>query len=501
MPSSNAHLKIRESGLIKEIRRDIARVSGLENCIHGELLDINPQSKGLVMGFVEGQASVLLLGAYESVNIGDPAYSCLEPFSVPVGKEFFGRIVNVLGEPIDGQGPVKADAGYPIFREAPSVLRRTPITEPFETGIPMIDAMIPVGKGQRELIIGDRMTGKTSICIDAILNQKGKNVFCIYCCIGRSYSNVERVVETLRAHQALDYTLIVSATASCSSGEQYLAPYTACAMGEYLMDRGHDVFIIFDDLTKHAWIYRQISLLLERPPGREAYPGDIFYLHSQFIERAGKYNKENGGGSMTFFPIVETLQGDVTGYISSNLVSMTDGQIYLNTSLFNEGLKPAIDPSLSVSRIGSKAQTPQMRELSALLRLEFVQYQELLKVTKFKGGAGEDIAARLRHGDAMRHLFLQNRNEPYSRAKQLILLCALDQKVLDLLEREQLEHFKRHIETWVQTRDPGLYTLLQQGNLLGEAKKRLNSAMVSFFKDAQNQNTTDAEDHAGETKA
>jgi F-type H+-transporting ATPase subunit alpha len=231
MPSSNAHLKIRETGQIKEIRRDIARVSGLENCINGELLDIHAQSKGLVMGFVEGQASVLLLGAYENVNIGDPVYSRIEPLSIPVGKKFWGRIVNVLGEPVDGKGPIEADAWYPIFREAPSVLRRAPITEPFETGIAMIDAMIPVGKGQRELIIGDRMTGKTSICTDAILNQKGKNVFCIYCCIGRSYSAVERVIENLRSHQALDYTLVISATASCSSGEQYLAPYTACAMG------------------------------------------------------------------------------------------------------------------------------------------------------------------------------------------------------------------------------------------------------------------------------
>jgi F-type H+-transporting ATPase subunit alpha len=262
------------------------------------------------------------------------------------------------------------------------------------------------------------------------------------------------------------------------------------------MDPGHDVFVVFDDLTKHAWIYRQISLLLERPPGREAYPGDIFYLHSQFIERAGKYNQENGGGSMTFFPIVETLQGDVTGYVSSNLVSMTDGQIYLNTNFFNEGLKPAIDPSLSVSRIGSKAQFPQMRELSGLLRLEFVQYQELLKVTRFKGGAAEDIAARLRHGSAMRHLFLQNRNEPFSRAKQIILLYALNQKVLDVLDKEQTEYFKNHFESWIQTHDPKLHALLQQGNLPKEAKKNLDKDIIDFLKEAH----ANLKDHDRKTK-
>ncbi len=483
MPERIEAIKIREVGQIREIKKDIAKVTGLESCMNGQLVEVTRDSKGMVMGFTGGEIPVLLLGRTHEVKVGDRVYSRMEPFKIPVGGGFVGRIVNALAEPIDGAGEIAEDGRYSVFRDAPSVLERTPITETFDTGILIIDSTIPIGKGQRELIIGDRMTGKTSICTDAIINQKGKDIVCIYCCIGRAYSTLERIVETLKMGGAMDYTIVVSATASCSAGEQYLAPYTACALGEYFMDKGKHVFIVFDDLTKHAWIYRQISLLLERPPGREAYPGDVFYLHSQLMERAGKYSSECGGGSMTFFPIVETLQGDVTGYISSNLVSMTDGQIYLNTQLFNEGFKPAVDTGLSVSRIGTKAQSPAVRELSAMLRLEYIQYNELLKVTRFKTGVSDEVSLRLKHGEIITQLFMQNKNEPYPAVKEIMLLYALRKNVLDVLPRADIEDFKRRIYDFAKAMFPEMVEELSQKKELNpEMSKKLNDCIVAFFK-------------------
>lgn len=479
-------LKIREVGEIKEIKKDIAKVTGLYGCMNGQLIDITPNAKGMIMGFVQGQMPVLLLGKTNEVKVGDKVYSKMEPFKIPVGEKFLGRIVNALAEPVDGKGRIESDALAPLFDEAPSVLEREPITETFETGVLVIDAIVPIGKGQRELIIGDRMTGKVSICVDAILNQKGKDVICIYCCIGRSYPVLRRVVETLSVEGAMDYTIVVAANASSSAGEQYLAPYTACGLGEYFMDRGRDVFVVFDDLTKHAWIYRQISLLLERPPGREAYPGDIFYLHSQLMERAAKLSPEYGGGSMTFFPIVETLQGDVTGYIPSNIVSMTDGQIYLGASLFSEGVKPAVDPGLSVSRIGNKAQCPAMRELSSMLRLEYVQHKEFLKVARFKMGISEEINARLKHGEALMQLFTQNKNRPFSLGKEILLLYAFRHNVLDALTKNELDYFKDNILEFAEKKFPNLLNALsEQRELTPQIKKELNECLVAFFKDRE----------------
>ncbi|MFA5149149.1 MAG: F0F1 ATP synthase subunit alpha [Candidatus Omnitrophota bacterium] len=483
MPTRIETVKIREVGQIREIKKDIAKVTGLESCMNGQLVDITQNSKGMIMGFVAGEIPVLLLGKTDEARVGDKVYSRMEPFKIPVGENFVGRAVNALAEPIDGKGPIEPGAHYSVFRDAPSVLERIPITETFETGVLIIDSTIPIGKGQRELIIGDRMTGKTAICTDAIINQKGKDIVCIYCCVGRAYSTLERIAETLKVSGAMDYSIIVSATASCSAGEQYLAPYTACALGEYFMDKGKHVFVVFDDLTKHAWIYRQISLLLERPPGREAYPGDVFYLHSQLMERAGKLSPECGGGSMTFFPIVETLQGDVTGYISSNLVSMTDGQIYLNTQLFNEGFKPAVDTGLSVSRIGNKAQCPAVRELSAMLRLEYIQYNDLLKVTRFKTGMSDEVTMRLKRGEIITQLFLQDKNEPYPAIKEIVLLYALRKGVLDVLSRPEIEDFKRRITDFVSAAYPGLFDeLSEKKDLSPEVKKQLNDCIVAFFR-------------------
>ena len=500
--------QIREVGKIKEVKKSIAKIVGLTQCMIGQLLDITPNTKGLVMGFVEGEIIVFLLGRVEEARAGLDVSSNMQPFTIPVGEGFIGRIVNALAEPLDGKKEdvavskrvaeyvdKKSEAmtklqvsqeRYPVFRPAPSVLQRIPIEDSMETGNLLIDSMIPIGKGQRELIVGDRLTGKTTIGLDAILNQKGKDMICIYCCIGRSYASIQKVVEALKASGALEYTIVVVAHAASSSGEQYLCPYTAATLGEYFMDRGRDVFVVFDDMTKHAWAYRQLSLLLERPPGRNAYPGDIFYIHSQLMERAGKYSPEFQGGSMTFFPIVDTIQGDVTGYIPSNLISMTDGQIYLNTLLFNSGVRPAVDVGLSVSRIGNKVQCPAIKDLSSSLRLEYLRYNELVKITRFKTNVSTDVNQRLRQGEVLTQLFSQQNNDPYSLVKQIVLLYALQRKVLSTLISEEVENFKQNIFGFIENASPELIEdISKEKELTPSIKKKLDGSFVAFFRDRE----------------
>ena len=499
-------LQIREVGKIKEVKKSIAKIVGLTQCMIGQLLDITPNTKGIIMGFVEGEIIIFLLGKVEEARVGLEVYSNMQPFTIPVGEGVLGRVVNALAEPIDGknqditgsarvaeyvEGKNAPDAAfqisrnrYPVFRAAPSVLQRIPIEETFQTGNLLIDAMIPIGKGQRELIVGDRLTGKTTIGVDAILNQKSKDVVCIYCCIGRSFTSIQKVVETLKVHGALEYTVIVVAHAASSSGEQYLCPYTAATLGEYFMDRGRDVFVVFDDMTKHAWAYRQLSLLLERPPGRNAYPGDIFYVHSQLMERAGKYSPELQGGSMTFFPIVDTIQGDVTGYIPSNLISMTDGQVYLNTALFNSGVRPAVDIGLSVSRIGNKVQCPAIKELSNTLRLEYIRYNELVKITRFKANISAEVHQRLRQGEVLTQLFTQEINNPYPLTKQVVLLYALQRKVLGALVSGEVEHFKLNIYEFIEKNSPDLIKeISEKKELTSTVKKGLDDSFVAFFRE------------------
>lgn len=499
-----ATLQIREIGKVKEVKKSIAKIVGLNQCMIGQLLDITDNVKGIIIGFAEGEIIVFLLGKIEETKVGLTVQSDMLPFTIPVGEGFLGRIVNVLAEPIDGKGPIPVgpkriaayvdktgvpDAPvkrYPVFRPAPSVLQRVPIDESLETGNLIIDTMIPIGKGQRQLIIGDRMTGKTTLGVDTILNQQGKNVICIYCCIGRSRASIEKVVEVLKANKALEYTIIVVAQATSSSGEQYLSPYAACTLGEYFMDHGRDVLVVFDDMTKHAWAYRQLSLLMERPPGRNAYPGDIFYVQSQLIERAGRYSPEFQGGSMTFFPIVDTIQGDVTGYIPSNLISMTDGQIYLDTGLFNSGIRPAIDMGLSVSRIGNKVQCPIIKELSSMLRLEYLRYNELLKVTRFKANVSSEVGKRLRAGEVLVQLFTQENNNPYSLARQVIKLFALRRKVLNDLAKGEIEYFKNTIFQFASDLIPGCIKEIEERKELTESvQKELDECFVSFFKDRE----------------
>jgi F-type H+-transporting ATPase subunit alpha len=361
-------------------------------------------------------------------------------------------------------------------------MERKPVDESFETGTLILDAIIPTAKGQRQLLIGDRQTGKTTVALDAIINQRGKDVICIYCIIGKPYSSLVKVIDLLKEHDAMKYSIIVTGVASLSTGEQYLAPYTASMLGEYFMYKGKDVFVVFDDLTKHAWIYRQLSLLLERAPGREAYPGDIFYIHSQLVERAGCLNKERGGGSMTFFPIVEILQGDLTGYIPTNVISMTDGQLYFSTDLFKKGFMPAIDFGLSVSRIGNKAQWSAMREVSKTLRLDYIQYKELVKVTQMQSsGISPEAQAKLKRGEAINSLINQYRNAPVSLEAQIVYLTTLNLGLLDNLAKEQIQRFREEIHGYISKRYPQFFGELRKGKkMTDEMRGNLEKCLKDY---------------------
>lgn len=467
-------LQLKETGEVTEIKQTIAKVSGLSTCLYGQQIYFPDDAPGMVVGFTEDEASVLLLKGNQGLRAGSPVYGLREIFDIPVGDAFLGRIVNPLGEPLDGKGPIKTTDRRSIFCDAPSVLERRPVVDPLETGVKILDLMIPIGRGQRQLILGDRMTGKTTIITDTILNQKGRGVICIYCLIGKSEAALNKVLQLFEEQGALEYTIVVAATASMSPGQQYLAPYSACSIGEHFMNKGNHVLAGFDDFTRHAWIYRQISLLLERSPGREAYPGDIFYLHSQMIERAANLLPEQGSGSMTFLPVVETLQGDVTGYIPTNLISMTDGQIYLSTTLFSEGFKPAIDLGLSVSRIGSKVQWPAIKKLSGMLRLDYLQYRELEKLARVKTGGAEDIEVKLKRGRVLTEIIKQDKNRPVPNEEQVVLFHFFRQGKLDLLSLEQARIFRDNIGRWVRKARPEiLEKLAKERTLTPEIEKDL----------------------------
>src|SRR3989338_6248937 len=455
-PPQTPVFELREVGTVKSVRELIVRVTGLPSCLNGQMVEFANGARGMVMGFSEHEVQVLVFGGKGRIRAGDEVYNRGEEFHVPVGDAFLGRVVNSLGEPMDGRGPIASTERYPVFGEAPGVMERVPVNQTMETGTRILDAVIPIAKGQRQLIIGDRMTGKTTLAIDAILNQQDKGTVCIYCCTGKSYSSLVKFAALLEARGAMANTIIVSAPASTPVGEQFLSPYAACTLGEFFMRNGRDVLVVFDDLTKHSWIYRQLSLLLERAPGREAYPGDIFYIHSQLLERAAQLGKEGGGGSMTFLPVCDILQRDVTGYVPSNLVSMTDGQVYFSTDLFNKGIKPAIDFGLSVSRIGSKAQWPAMKELSGRLRLEYVQYQELLQMTQLRTNLSSEAEARLRRGETITALLTQDKHQPAAMEDQVLQLYALRAGILDQFSVEQVKRFKRGFGPLVREWSPQL---------------------------------------------
>ncbi len=438
-------IDVRQVGTITEIKRGIVKLQGLPGCVMGQLVELGPLTQGLVVGFTDEDVSLLVLGAEAELSVGQRVAVHQQPWRLGVGEALMGRIVSALGEPLDGKPVPVTDTLLPVFHDAPSVMQRIPISRQLLTGIKMIDTMIPIGRGQRELIIGDRMTGKTSLALDTLLNQQGHGVVCIYCCVGQSHHKLAQSITLLNDRGALDYTIVVAATASQVASEQFLAPYAACTIGEFFMQRGRDVLVIFDDLSKHAWAYRQLSLLLERSPGREAYPGDMFFIHAQFMERAGQLREELGGGSMTFLPICETQQGDVTGYIPSNLISMTDGQLYLSSDLFYEGFKPAVDLGLSVSRIGNKVQSPALRQVSGSLRLEALQYRELKRLGQFATHTAAALADRVRHGELLRRLLVQPVHQPMPIEEQIVLFYSFQRGWLERLTEEGMALFQMGI--------------------------------------------------------
>lgn len=477
-----AQYEVREVGRVQSVKKFILEAENMPSAINGQVVELEKGTRGLVMGFSEERVQVLALGSAEGLRSGDEIYNRGQSFSLPVGEAFLGRTVNALCEPVDGLGPIASSETMSVFCDAPGVMDRVQLKETMETGTLALDAGIPIAKGQRQLLLGDRSTGKTTVAIDAILNQTGKDVICIYCCIGKPYSSILKILDLFHQKKAMDYTIVVSAVASTSPGEQYIAPYTACMLGEYFMQRGRHVLVVFDDLTKHAWVYRQISLLLERPPGREAYPGDIFYIHSQLVERAGHLKSELKGGSMTFLPIVEVLQGDVTGYISTNLISMTDGQIYFNTALFNKGFKPAVDFGLSVSRIGNKGQWPAMREVSKSLRLDYLQYQELLQMTQLRSGnVSKESEARLKRGQALSQILMQNKNQPSPMVVQIFLLIALNLGMLDSLSAQKIVRFQKEIFDFVSKADPQAVQELERTHVLTPVKDRIEKSLKQYF--------------------
>jgi len=475
-------LEIREVGRIEELRQGIVKISGLPNCSYGEVIEFEHGLKGMIIEFNSNFASGIIFGDEKRIRVGDAVTSRGVLLNVPVGDNFVGRVVGALAEPIDGAGKIESTEFNPVFREAAGVMEREPIDQTMHTGIKIIDLLIPIGKGQRELVVGDRQIGKTSVGVDAVINQKGKNVICIYCWIGGSSAAFNKIMQVLNQRGCMDYVLAVSAAAGSSTSEQYICPYTAAALGEYFMYNGKDVLMIFDDLTKHSWVYRQMSLLLERAPGREAYPGDIFFLHSQLMERAGRLKKEFGGGSMTFLPLAETLQGDITGYVCSNIVSMTDGQIYLNSGLFQEGFKPAIDLELSVSRIGSKVQCPAIRKLSVGLRYTYVQYRSLLRLTRLRTKLSPEATQQLQRGKALYELLIQENNSPVSQAEEIVVFYAFAQKILESISIEQVRVFKDNFFAYFCKHHQSLVDELNNnGQLNDEIQQQLDQAIRGFF--------------------
>ena len=434
-----------ETGTILMVGDGIARASGLVNCMSGELLEFEDGSFGMAQNLEENSVSIVIFGSDENIGEGQTVKRTGKVVSVPVGDAMVGRVVNALGQPIDGAGPIDTKEFRPIESKAPGICERRSVYQPLQTGIKAIDSMIPIGRGQRELIIGDRQTGKTTIATDTIINQKGKDVICIYVAIGQKRSTVATLVENLTRNGAMDYTIVVAATASESSPLQYIAPYSGCAMGEYFMNKGKDVLIIYDDLSKHAVAYRALSLLIRRPPGREAYPGDVFYLHSRLLERAAKLDDEHGGGSMTALPIIETQAGDVSAYIPTNVISITDGQIFLESDLFFAGMRPAVNVGLSVSRVGGAAQTKAMKKASGSIRIDLAQYREMEVFTQFSSDLDEATKAQLTYGSCLMELLKQPLCSPLKLHEQVITLWAATHKAFVHVETKKIKQYQKEL--------------------------------------------------------
>ena len=468
-----------ETGTVILVGDGIARATGLDNCMAGELVEFENGAFGLAQNLEENTVSIVLLGSDQGLKEGSLVKRTGKVVSVPVGEGMIGRVVNALGQPIDGKGPITASEWRPIECPAPGIIQRQPVKEPLQTGIKAIDSMIPIGRGQRELIIGDRQTGKTVIATDTILNQKGKDVLCIYVAIGQKRSTVAQLVETLEQAGAMEYTTVVAATASELSPLQYIAPYAGCAMGEYFMYKGRHVLIIYDDLSKHAVAYRALSLLIRRPPGREAYPGDVFYLHSRLLERAAKLSDKLGGGSMTALPIIETQAGDVSAYIPTNVISITDGQIFLETELFHSGVRPAVNPGISVSRVGGNAQIKAMKKVAGTLKLIYSQYRELQSFAQFGSDLDADTKARLAQGERIVEVLKQNRSAPVPVEKQVAILYAVVHGELKDIAVEQVGEFEQALYGWLDAHAPQyLEAVRTTGKLEGETEEVLKAAIA-----------------------
>src|SRR4051794_2849670 len=472
---------VSEVGTVVSVGDGIARVYGLDRVMAGELVQFPHDIAGLALNLEEDNVGVVLLGEASEIKEGDEVKRTGKIMSVPVGQAVVGRVVNPLGVPIDGKGPINTTEFYPIERLAPGVIDRKPVKEPLQTGLKAIDAMVPIGRGQRELIIGDRQTGKTAVAIDTIINQKGKNVICVYVAVGQKKSTVAQVVRTLEEYGAMDYTIVVNASASEPAPLQYLAPYAGCAMGEYFMYNGQHALCIYDDLSKHAAAYREISLLLRRPPGREAYPGDVFYLHSRLLERASKLNDEKGGGSLTALPIIETQAGDVSAYIPTNVISITDGQIFLETDLFHSGVRPAINVGISVSRVGGAAQVRSMRTVSGTLRLDLAQYRELAAFAQFGSDLDQATQRQLNRGSRLVELLKQGQYEPLSVERQVLIIFAGTNGFVDELPLMSLKKYEQDLFSYVESKHPDIFAeILKKRELDGDLRAKITKALEDF---------------------
>jgi len=475
-------INVSETGSVISVGDGIARVYGLENVMAGEMVEFPHGVTGIALNLEEDQVGTVLLGEYQEIKEGDEVRRTGRIMSVPVGEALIGRVVNALGQPIDGKGPIATNQTRPVEAIAPGVVDRRSVKEPLQTGIKAIDSMIPIGRGQRELIIGDRQTGKTAVALDTIINQKGGDVICIYVAIGQKRSTVAQVVKTLEDYGAMEYTIIVAATASDPAPMQYIAPYSGCAMGEYFRDTKRHALNIYDDLSKHAAAYREISLLLRRPPGREAYPGDVFYLHSRLLERAAKLNEAKGGGSLTSLPIIETQAGDISAYIPTNVISITDGQIFLLADLFNSNIRPAIDVGLSVSRVGGSAQIKAMRQVAGSLRLDLAQYRELAAFALFGSELDKSSQAQLNRGKRLVEVLKQPQYQPLPVEKQVIIVYAGTNGMLDDIEVEQIRSFESELYKFVDSAHPGLFQEIREKKTLDDQLKPKVNAVLEEFK-------------------
>ncbi|MBD7912652.1 MULTISPECIES: F0F1 ATP synthase subunit alpha [Clostridium] len=477
------HIETVDSGTIIQVGDGIARVYGLDDCMQGELLEFPNEVYGMALNLEQDNVGCVLLGSEEGIKEGDIVKRTNRIVEVPVGEAVIGRVVDSLGKPIDGKGPIASKENRAIETPAPSIIKRSSVNEPIQTGIKAIDSMIPIGRGQRELIIGDRQTGKTALGIDTIINQKGKDVICIYVAIGQKQSTVAHIVNTLTEMGAMDYTVIVSSTASDSAPLQYLAPYAGCSIGEYFMDQGKDVLVIYDDLSKHAVAYRTMSLLLRRPPGREAYPGDVFYIHSRLLERAAKLSPELGGGSLTALPIIETQAGDVTAYIPTNVISITDGQIFLESDLFNSGVRPAVNAGISVSRVGGNAQIKAMKQVSGTLRLELAQYRELASFSQFGSDLDKDSKRRIEKGMRLMEVLKQGQYQPMDVEKQIAILYAAVNDFLSDIKVSDIRKFEQGFLEYMDTHQRDLLKqIVDDKELTDGIKSGLEEAVVSYKK-------------------